>query len=170
MIVLSRWGALWGERWRRWLEACEETEGCSKAWPSILPEKIQKTTQDHGTGRNHIWRDQVSGIFETKPSDEQWSLLQATEEGSIEDCETKEFDYFAWPVKYPFFKKDFLKTERMKSIKLPGKSYDLNPIENCFGLLKRKLEKEPTKSLEKASWALSAVLSLWIQNHKSIES
>ena len=45
----------------------------------------------------------------------------------------------------------FLKTEKMKSIMLPGKSYDLNPIENCFGLLKRKLEKEPTKSLEKAS-------------------
>ena len=61
----------------------------------------------------------------------------------------------------------FLKTEKMKSIMLPGKSYDLNPIENCFGLLKRKLEKEPTRSLEEASWALSAVL--WIQNHKSID-
>ena len=61
----------------------------------------------------------------------------------------------------------FLKTEKMKSIMLPGKSYNLNPIENCFGLLKRKLEKEPTRSLEEASWALSAVL--WIQNHKSID-
>ena len=40
----------------------------------------------------------------------------------------------------------FLDTEKVKTILLPGKSYDLNPIENCFGLL----EKEPSRSLEEA--------------------
>ena len=41
---------------------------------------------------------------------------------------------------------------------LPGKSYNLNPVENCFGLLKRKLEKEPTRSLEEVK---SKVRKLW---------
>ena len=44
----------------------------------------------------------------------------------------------------------FLNTEKVKTILLPGKSYDLNPIENCFGLLEKKLEKEPSRSLEEA--------------------
>ena len=44
----------------------------------------------------------------------------------------------------------FLDTEKVKTILLPGKSYDLNPIENCFGLLEKKLEKEPSRSLEEA--------------------
>ena len=33
----------------------------------------------------------------------------------------------------------YLKKENLKSLLLPGKSPDLNPIENCFCLLKRKL-------------------------------
>ena len=35
----------------------------------------------------------------------------------------------------------YLKKENQRSLMLPGKSPDMNPVENCFGLLKRKLEK-----------------------------
>ena len=36
-----------------------------------------------------------------------------------------------------------MKTEKERSIMLPGKSYDLYHIENCF---EEKMEKEPTRS------------------------
>ena len=52
----------------------------------------------------------------------------------------------------------YLKKEKIRSLMLPGKSPDLNPIENCFGLLKRKLEKKPTRSLEEVKMR---VRSLW---------
>ena len=46
------------------------------------------------------------------------------------------------------YTQNFLTQEKVKSLMLPGNSFDLNPLENCFGLLKRKLVKEPTRSIK----------------------
>ena len=35
----------------------------------------------------------------------------------------------------------FFKNNQLKSLLLPGESPDLNPIEHCFGLFKKKLER-----------------------------
>ena len=36
----------------------------------------------------------------------------------------------------------------MKLLFFPGKSPDLNPIEHCLGFVKRKLERNPTRTLK----------------------
>ena len=42
----------------------------------------------------------------------------------------------------------FLKEERVRSILLPARSPDLNPIENLFGYLKQLLQQRPTRTLQ----------------------
>ena len=42
----------------------------------------------------------------------------------------------------------FLEEAKLKSFLIPGNSPDLNPIEPLFSLLKRKLEKQPTRILK----------------------
>ena len=43
--------------------------------------------------------------------------------------------------------KGFLKEQELRFLLLPGNSLDLNLIENCFGLVKKKLDRQPTRDL-----------------------
>jgi hypothetical protein len=43
----------------------------------------------------------------------------------------------------------YLKEKKIKTIFLPGNSPDLNPIENCFGFVKYRLDRKDTRNLKK---------------------
>ena len=42
----------------------------------------------------------------------------------------------------------FFNNHQLNSLLLPVKSPDLNPIEHCFGLVKKKLERQRTRTLK----------------------
>ena len=52
----------------------------------------------------------------------------------------------------------FLKEQDLKCLVLPGNSPDLNPIEHCFALLKRRLERHPTRTIKELK---VTVRNLW---------
>jgi hypothetical protein len=57
--------------------------------------------------------------------------------------------------------KDFLKAQSFQVIDWPGNSPDLNPIENAWNYMKRKLKSQDISSVPKLK---EAILKLWTQD------
>ncbi len=57
--------------------------------------------------------------------------------------------------------KEFLKTQSFQVIDWPGNSPDLNPIENAWNYIKRKLKSQDISSVPKLK---EAILKLWTQD------